>query len=205
MLRFDQEQVLGQLGRLTSRLRVAFAAACAERQLPNYVRFATATEKGNPDLLARALASVWDDLEGRPVSDREFQQQLDSCTSLLPSDEEKFAVEPAYAEDAVAAVVFAIRTRLTGDSQEALWAARRAYEALGHYVFIRLNDDLTSREVIARIDAHPLVQAELARQQADLAQLHDAAMNSASEDEAIAEVHRRAQADAKVFFDPKFM
>ncbi|MGB8274859.1 MAG: hypothetical protein WCF16_06255 [Alphaproteobacteria bacterium] len=76
---------------------------------------------------------------------------------------------------------------------------------MGHYVFVRLNDHLTSREVIARIDAHALAQAELARQQADLAQLHDAAARLTNEDETIAELHRRAQGDAKVFFDPKLM
>jgi hypothetical protein len=51
-----------------------------------------------------------------------------------------------------------------------------------------------------RIRSHPLVQAELRRQQADVAQLRKITAGAISEREGVAEIRHRAQADAWVFF-----
>jgi hypothetical protein len=39
VLRHDERDLRKQLERMPNRLRVAFAAACAQRQVPSYVRF----------------------------------------------------------------------------------------------------------------------------------------------------------------------
>jgi hypothetical protein len=123
--------------------------------------------------------------------------------SLLPEDEVESLEQQACANDAVASVAYAIRARLTGDCQEAMWAARRAYEALDHYVIARFNPIIVEPDAENRIAAHPLVQAELRRQRADLSQLQEAAMNPANEKEVIADVRNRSQMDAALFFDPR--
>jgi hypothetical protein len=51
-----------------------------------------------------------------------------------------------------------------------------------------------------RIRLHPLVQAELRRQQADVAQLRKIAAGSITEREGVAELRHRAQNDARVLF-----
>jgi hypothetical protein len=123
--------------------------------------------------------------------------------SLLPNDEPEGLEQQAYANDAVASVAYAIRARLTGDCQEAMWAARRAYEALDHYVIARSNPIIVEPDAEDRITAHPLVQAELRRQRADLSQLQEAAMNLANEREIISDLRNRSQIDAALFFDPR--
>ena len=65
ILHFDKSALIAQLDRLPNRLRVAFAAACAERQLPNYARFSEATGEESPKRLEDTLRRVWDDIEGR--------------------------------------------------------------------------------------------------------------------------------------------
>src|ERR1700688_1483953 len=102
ILRFDANALIAQLERLPNRLRVAFAAACAERQLPNYVRFSEATGEGNPGRLEAALRRVWDDIERRPAGSTELKDCLDACMALLPEeDSDDHRLLGYYAEDAV--------------------------------------------------------------------------------------------------------
>ena len=58
-LRFDEPDLVARLAALPSKLRVAFAVLCAERQLPNYIRFSETSGLGNPNVLKKALASIW--------------------------------------------------------------------------------------------------------------------------------------------------
>ena len=201
ILRHDESDLWKQLERMPNRLRVAFAAACAQRQVPNYVRFTKAAGQGSPDVLIGALGCLWDDLLGRKVTENELRRQLDACMSVLPDEEDFYDGLAYYAEDAVSAAAYAIRARLSSDVQQVIWAARRAYEALDEFVSTEKPDseavDQTEEE---RNLSHSLVQAELRRQRVDLAQLQKIEGGSISESEGIAEVRRRAQADAGEFF-----
>jgi uncharacterized protein YjaG (DUF416 family) len=202
MLSFDKTALIAQLERLPNRLRVAFAAACAERQLPNYFRFAEATGQESRHRLFGALRCVWEDIEGRPVGSSGLRECLDTCMSLLPKEDEGDLYRlGCYAEDAVAAVAHAIEARLKSDAHEAAESAHKAYAALDEYISELLNFRSIGRNEEATIVAHPLVQAEFQRQREDLIRLQDIAKNPASEREVIAELRRRAEADAKIFFD----
>jgi uncharacterized protein YjaG (DUF416 family) len=200
-LRFDEGKLVDELERLPPRLRAAFAAASAERQLPAYARFSTLAGAGVPDRLTGVLRSVWDDIETLQPNGSALREQLDLCMSLLPEEEERVSEECAYANDAVASVAYAIRARLSGDSREAMWAARRAYDAIDHYVVTRLNLKIIERANETRIVEHPLIQAELRRQQVDMAQLQGVITNPERQNEAIVELRRRARRAAVVFFD----
>jgi uncharacterized protein YjaG (DUF416 family) len=204
ILRFDKSALVAQLERLPNRLRVAFAAACAERQLPNYFRFSEAAKQGSPERLVAALRRVWDDIEGRPVGSSELNGCLDTCMSLLPKEDEyDDCLLGYYAEDAVAATAYAIEARLRSDAHEAAESASRAYTALDEYVSDELNIGSIGQKEEAQILTHPLVQAELERQRVDLLRLQEIAKNPAGETEGIAELRRRAEADARSFFGPE--
>jgi uncharacterized protein len=204
-LQFDKDALIAQLERLPNRLRVAFAAACAERQLPNYIRFSKASGEGNPERLVGALRRVWEDIEGTPVGLAELRDWLDSCMSLLPKedlDDGHLCLLGYFAEDAVAAVAYAIEARLNCDPREAVESARRAFTALDEYVSDMLNIRSIGQKEEAQILTHPLVQAESKRQRVDLVHLQEIAKSPASEKEGIGDLRRRAQADAKIFFGP---
>jgi len=200
ILRFDEKELLARLRALPNHLRVVFGAACAERQLPNYLRFSTRTHQGNPDALAHTLGCLWDDALGKAAPDRQLRRDLDTCMSLLP-DEDSAEPDVVYpAEDAVSAIVYAISARLDADPLQAVWAAQAADDSLDHHVQEILGIESFGRREEERLLAHPLLQAEFQRQQADLSQLEQLAKNPSEEKLGIAELHRRAQLDAQVFF-----
>jgi uncharacterized protein len=204
ILRFDEDALIALLERLPKRLFVGFAAACAERQLPNYFRFAEATGRGSPEQLTGALRCIWEDIEGQPKGSTELNIYLGICVSLLPNDEadeaDDICLMGYYAEDAVSAVVYAIEARLKSDARAAAESAHVAYSALDVYVSEMLNIPSIGKNEEALILTHPLVQGEFERQQADVLQLQKIAGNPAREKEGLAEIRRRAQADAKIFF-----
>jgi uncharacterized protein YjaG (DUF416 family) len=199
-IHFDEQELVHHLDQLPPKLRVAYAAACVERLLPAYFSFSERTGKGDPNRLARILERLWADLQDNPMSAEEIKVNLDTCTSLIPQeDEEPWVEEQVYAEDATAALAYALRARQSGESQEAAWAARRVYEAADYYVTNRVGMDITQSSGEERVLSHGIVQAELARQRRDFEDL----LNAASKENTRAVVsllQSRARADAIKFF-----
>lgn len=91
----------------------------------------------------------------------------------VPYEDDSWVDECAFAQHAAAAVAYAIRCRLTGDVQEAGWAARQVYEALDLWVTTRDDIDLNAAGAEERIAADPLVQAELTRQRREIETVRD--------------------------------
>jgi uncharacterized protein YjaG (DUF416 family) len=194
-LRYDEREIIRNLDQLDPAAKVSFAAACAQRQIPGYITFSKQTGRGNSDALIAILERVWLDALGSKRSDDEVLLDLERCMALLPNEDDgPWMSEQAYAEDAVSAVIYALRARNTGESQEAAYAARTAYEALDHHVINRLGVDDDERVLM-----HALVQAELVRQYRDLDELRGCPGGLA---EAIARVQERAKAEAATFFGP---
>jgi uncharacterized protein YjaG (DUF416 family) len=199
MLTFETKQVMEQIDPLPKRLRVAFAAACAQRQLPNYVRTSAANPTGNPKAVIRMLRELWDAIARDAFALEKIQHEAALCKALIPDYEECFeGIE--YAEDAVLSLAYALDTALSGISEDPMWAAQRAYSALNEYVIQRFGVDTNAPHAQAFIDSFPIIQAELSRQQADLAELHAAARHPGSEVAVIARIKRRAESDAASFF-----
>ena len=133
-LDFDEPELVARLSRLPSKLRVVFAALCAERQLPNYIRFSERSGLGDPKVLREALESIWQDVQGQPLTKAQLETMIERCMALVPTGEEDTKEETAYAEDAAASIVYAIEARLTDDPQEAAWAAQCAYESVDYFL-----------------------------------------------------------------------
>jgi uncharacterized protein YjaG (DUF416 family) len=199
LLHFDEPNLIVRLAKLPNELRVAFAALCAERQLPNYARFSARSGLGDPSVLKEALVSIWEDVQGRPVSNARLEAILERCMALIPNGDEDTEEETAYADDAAAAVAYTIRARLAGDPQEAAWAARRAYEAVDHFIVSQLNSTIVERDQEGNIASHPLAQAELMRQQDDLKDLLSVSAEKPVPTSLISDLRDRARRDAELF------
>jgi uncharacterized protein YjaG (DUF416 family) len=170
--RFDEEKLRRSLATLSSEQRVAFAAACAQRLLPAYQSYQRTRDNIAAKHVAEALDLVWQDLAGKPISASELRGQIDWCMANIPrEDAEAWVPEQAAAEDAVAALAYALRCRQGGEPQEAAWAARRVYEALDHFVTSRDDVDVNVSGTEDHVRADPLIQAELERQERDLLEL----------------------------------
>ena len=200
MRTFDESQLIVSLKRLPAQLRVAFAAACAERLMPAYRLFSTPDERFVSNEVEHSLEQVWAD--PRPAKNAaELERQIEAVTALIPQEDSvqgPWTQEATNAQNAGMAVIYALRAKLTGEAQEAAWAARVAYEALDNFVINKDRIDTNKPGEEPRVLLHSLVQAELNRQERDVRELlaasdRDVAMM-------VNQLRDRARAEAVVFF-----
>jgi len=170
ILSFDESKLNATLEGYPPKLRAVFAATCAERLMPAYAKFAEVSNRGAPGALQDALRALWQDLLGeKSLQTDEIAALVAAVTEQIPDeDEEPWVDEQAVAQDAASAVAYALRCRQSGESNEAAWAGRCVYEALDGFVIQRWNIDTSQGGSNDQVMVHPLVQAELGRQQRDL-------------------------------------
>jgi uncharacterized protein YjaG (DUF416 family) len=191
------------LSQLPVAFRVIFATSCAERLMPAYRLFHTEIGGGDPVAMSRALEDLWANPVLPEVHEEVYEQQLEKIMGLIPQDDEigaSWSEQAIYAQDSGTSLAYALRARLTGEPQEAAWAARVAYAALDNFVIIREDIDTNKPGGEQRLISHPIVQAELRRQQRDLDEL----LNSSGQDvqEIALRFRDRARAEAGSFFGP---
>ena len=170
---YNEQHLIDSLSELPAPARVAFAALCAERILPATESAVGANGESVRALLDSALDALWQDVTGQPLSGERLETLLAECMALLSEEPQGWSESNPYAEDAVASVAYAIRTRLSDEAREAAWAARRAYEAADQAAIRQRDLDMNSPGAEAEVLSDPLVQAELRYQSDDLIQLRD--------------------------------
>ena len=192
MRHFDKARLCDRLRSLEKQSRAAFAAACAERALTGFRT--TWTNADRLDDFKEAMASLWTALQGGPP--HFLLPLISQCRARIPNsaaDSEVWGPEVVYAEDAAAAVTYALRAHQSSDLNDVVWAAERVYEALRKYAMELTGESGTSTASLARIDAHPLVQAELIRQEADLEEVRAGTIS-------LQQLGSRARRDGRAFF-----
>ena len=119
------------------------------------------------------LDQLWRHLLEDRVSREELAELSRRAEALVPASEnaDEWRPETALAENASAALAYALATAATGDSQTAVWCARQALEALDLYASERLEVRSYDAPTERAIAGYPLIQAELRRQAADLQEL----------------------------------
>jgi uncharacterized protein YjaG (DUF416 family) len=200
--------LLERLGQFQEWKRLAFAVACAGRALPVYVAH---VERLDEDSRARtdveqvklALEFVWTNLNDKNHAD-EARRYIGILEQIITEKEERSSPWPFDSEALYAAYSIndSLHTYLNGNSQDAVRAAISNYNILGYYfsetgcdtndegsAIDMQNDDVRriefiharQREELLRFETHPLVQAELGRQQQDVMRLDaaDALMSTA--------------------------
>jgi hypothetical protein len=200
MLTFERRQIVDRIDPLPPQLRAAFAAACAQRQLPNYIRAAAVNQIGGPGDPARILSELWESIESNAFELKKLKRDRAACERIIDDYYDGMFEGFEFAEDAVASLIYALDTACSRSSQDAMWAAERAHHALFDYIVKRFDLDPGEAAVRSQIDAFPIMQAEMSRQQADLLDLHAAAQAPGNEAAVIARIKRRAESDAASFF-----
>jgi uncharacterized protein YjaG (DUF416 family) len=198
-LHFNEQWLIAKLDELSPRLRVLFAAIAAEKLSPAYLKYSHRAGRGDPTALSAVLERLWRDIEGERMDSEQVQDSLELVIKLIPrEDDSSWIPEQASAEDATAAVAYALRCRENGQSTESVWAARRAYEAVDHFVITKTGIDISRPGANEAVLSSPLVQAELARQRRDvdelLATYQGDVVNLAQR------MRKRALAESKIIF-----
>jgi hypothetical protein len=162
-LRFDRDRLRAELRSLSPKSRAVFAALCARRLASSRVSTGEVPSEGEGNVFANLHAELWSSLIGQPRSKRELKAASGRALALLPAEEG----DQPFADDAAAALVYAFRTAVGGEPQDAAWAAERIYNALDTFLQVQ-SYDLGAPGGEDALRQHPLVQAELRRQSADL-------------------------------------
>ena len=156
---------------MSSRSRAVFAIACATRLLPGYLDFCRDTGLGDPIWMSEIVDRVWRGLKGSEISVVDLHEEILYCEQLVPGEDQDFGSSlQERADDAAAAVTYALRCRQDGSEESAAWASRRAIETLdraladGNFAEYALDDE-------DRLQSRSLIQAELRRQKRDIDEL----------------------------------
>ncbi|MEG4444864.1 DUF416 family protein [Microcoleus sp. AT9_B5] len=78
---FEFDTLEQELEKLPVFHRVAFAAACCERILPNYNALCQMYDWGDPSVLRNALDEVWHILQGKPIDELRIERLINNCGS----------------------------------------------------------------------------------------------------------------------------
>lgn len=196
-----REEAIRRLDRLPVRLRAAFAASCAERLYPAYVAYSAfhrGDEGGDPQGLRQALDLVWNwSREGRSSVPEDLTEIIEYCESLIPEEE---TVNSGYAEDACAAIIYALDT-MKGDQLGAYWAASRVYDAVDQYVGDLLYAESPRKFDYERVRQHEIVQSELRCQWRDYEELTKAVDDAGAIPAVVEKLRERAAREAIKLID----
>lgn len=176
---------------------VAFAATCAERLLPLYTCYAKQKVSGADNYLA-ALDYVWGCLGVMRFDPQDAQRLLAECEKTLPDEDGAWKAGCPYADDAAASILYCLRLMLSGDQQEAVWAATRAYEVADNFVVAHAGHGIDSPEDELEILRHPVIQNELARQLRDLHELQLVGVDLPSLQGVCVQLRQRANSETVV-------
>jgi uncharacterized protein YjaG (DUF416 family) len=130
---FDEANIRSRLESLRNQDRVEVALSCAEGLFPAYERFFQETGQGDPKQLGDAIEVLKDALQGDVVSRDRLTRAVEVCMSLVPDDhDESWTTWSGLAQNAAAAAFYALRSYLSGEAQDVIWALLQCEEA-AHY------------------------------------------------------------------------
>lgn len=115
--------------------RLAFAAACCERLLPNYNLVREENGWGNPSILRNALNEVWQILQGKQVEVEEIRQLLQACDDAVPNADDVFGSQyDVEAQEAASAICFTLEAYLDATPKNVLKVANCVMETIDAYL-----------------------------------------------------------------------
>jgi len=172
-IKFDINRLHRELECLPKSYRVAFAASCCERLLPNYLALSRSTYRAGYSTLRKALDRVWASLAGEHLPLLMIQQLKQTCEQTIPDASGFTDYQIAAALDASRAVLETVQCMADGSPRRAAEVASIAKDTV--YLYIRCRDDLAySAEAMERIQVDPLFVRELQTQRCVLDALSSA-------------------------------
>jgi uncharacterized protein YjaG (DUF416 family) len=172
--KLNEKELVERLTSLTPEGRLAFAASCCERMIPNFDAFVLTEGVGDAIACHQALDAAWCWLSGKRIAAGEIQNLRHRCQGAI-SDPERFgSLWCGLATNAVSAIMDALDCCVNGLPQSAANTGILADDSVYEYIS-RVDEPLTSSQVQERgtgfdvwIMEHPLKKQELQKQEADI-------------------------------------
>lgn len=105
---FDEPEIVARSAALDRTQKSAFAAACAERLMPLFSRYAASIQSVDENALRLIVDQVWRAVAGVAVEDLGKYQSF--AEDLVPDEDEQWLADTAYAQNAAASAAYAVRT-----------------------------------------------------------------------------------------------
>ena len=168
---FEPAKLRAELHEMSVKHRIAFAASCCERLVPNYIGFAQTENWGDPNLIRYSLDQVWSFLRGGVITGESIRELSQRCEAVAPDTEVYSSNLTSAALDAVGAVVETLDSCLDGSVEHAVSAASLARDTIDMYIQVRDDLDYTDPEFEEKILNDQLMQEELQKQSKDIEDL----------------------------------
>lgn len=157
--------------------RIAFAASCCERLLPNYNAFSRRGNWGDPSMLRTALNEVWQILQGKLVDVIIIHQLIKSCEDAIPDSDDFISPNLIYdveAQEAGIAVCVTLEACLSPTPQQIIRVASCVTNTIDAFVPVidkSFDNSWSLKKQYETIANHPLAVREMAKQSEDLHRL----------------------------------
>ena len=163
-----------ELGSLPYRSQLTFGASCCERAYPNYVVFSRLANWGDADHIRRAIDAVWR-ISVETGGQADLACLEEACKSVTPDLEDFSApdidVYAAAAQEAAFMATLLVELAKDKNPSYAARIASLARDTIDMYVQVVESLDPTDPDLETKIECHPLMLAELNKQQEDLTML----------------------------------
>lgn len=167
MERFDEKELAETLAKLPHWKKIAFAAACCERMIPNYGKFSAETGFGDVSVIRSAIDLAWKWVEtGRQPSQLEILRN--ACDEQAPDTTELRSNFVSSALDAANAAAILLEAIACDDEARPVEVASLARDTVDLLIQFSLDHDPNSPAFEGAILRHELMQRELRQQRADL-------------------------------------
>jgi len=156
--------------------RLAFAASCCERLLPNYSLVKQEDGWGDPSILRNALNEVWSFLEGQPVNAKQIRQLLKVCDEAVPNADyvsgSQYDVE---AQEAASAICFTLEACFAPTPKNIIKVAKCVMNTIDGYLSAMKDiedpnwcNEKSFEDQKKEFTNHPFAMREIAKQSEDL-------------------------------------
>lgn len=153
------------LGRLSDKAKLFFAALTCDHLYLNYVHFQETTGWGDPEILRKAIDTIYQYLINEELyTSNDIQVLIDSFGLITPDTEDFPEITSSYALDACTAVLSTLRFIIESNLDSIVEVATYARDTVDMYVLIRDDFNSSDPNIEARVAADPLMVKEKQRQ-----------------------------------------
>lgn len=170
----DENRLVERLVSLSPERRLAFAASCCERMIPNIDAFILVDGLEDTKACQQALNAVWKWVLGENISQEDIGYLKKSCQESISDPENFDSIWCGLATNAVSAVMDALDCCLNGSPQSAANTGILADDSIYEYIS-RVDNPLGGSQIQEPdgffdkwVVEHPLTKQELQKQEADL-------------------------------------
>lgn len=165
---FDEEKLRKELSELSEWHTVAFAAACCERLLPNYMAFSQREQWGDSDLLRIALDEIWASLNARSINIPYLNELIAKCEKIIPDPDDFNSRLTSPALDASSAIAETLEALIDKKAEKVANVATLARDTIDLHLQISVNNKFSILEYEEKLLSHPLMVTELKKPYDDL-------------------------------------